>query len=99
MCIRDSNAAFAGMGLPTIDQDIRNRIRRMHPTLVFAYPTPAQYLEDEPPVPARPDSSATQGKPSALKMFRPRVAERSREQLKQLLPRWIQTRIRGFQRE
>jgi hypothetical protein len=93
------NAAFAGMGLPTIDQDIRNRLRRMHPALVFAYPSPAQYLEDDPPFAAPPDSSAKLGPPSRMRVLKPRVMERIREQIKLLLPEWLKTRIRGFERQ
>ena len=78
------NAAFAGMGLPTIDQDIRNRLRRMHPHLVFAYPSPAQYLEDEPPVATPPDSTARAVRQTPLRALRPRTIERTREQLKLL---------------
>jgi hypothetical protein len=92
------NAAFPGMGVPTIEQDIRNRLRRMHPDFVFAYPSPAQYLDDEPPFAAPPDSASRPTQPTRLRALRPRSIERISDQLKLLLPEWLKTRVRGFQR-
>jgi hypothetical protein len=92
------NAAFAGMGLPTIDQDIRNRLRRFRPDLIFTYPSPAQYLEEEIPFAALPDSSERATPPSLLRGLRPRSAARIREQLKLLLPEWIKMGIRSSQK-
>lgn len=91
------NAAFAGMAMPTIDQDVRNRLRRFRPAMVVIYPTPAQYLEDETPFPAKPDSSGRAVTPSLLDRLRPRFAFRLREQIKQILPMFIQTRLRAIQ--
>jgi hypothetical protein len=88
------NAGFAGMSLPTIDQDVRMRVRDLQPGVIFVYPAPAQYLEEEPPVAAVPDSSARLTEPPFSRALRPRVLGRIREQLKALLPEWLKTGIR-----
>lgn len=43
------NAAMPGMSLPTIDQDIRLRVRPLNPDFVVLYATPAGYLDDAVP--------------------------------------------------
>lgn len=80
------NAAFQGMSLPTVEQDLRNRIRRYRPDVVLYYPTPAQYLEDRVPAPAAPDSS---GRDAVLAPWRaavPRFALRLLDQLRRAPP-------------
>jgi hypothetical protein len=92
------NAAMPGMSLPTIDQDVRLRVRALKPDFVVLYATPAAYLEDAVPSAARPDSVA--GHPAPLPMvnaFFPRVAERVRVQLKSLIPTIVQDEIRRRQ--
>ena len=91
------NAAFAGMAMPTIDQDVRNRLRRFKPAMVVIYPTPVQYLEDAMPFPARPDSSGISNQPTSLDRLRPRALYRLREQIKQIIPAFIQARLRAIQ--
>ena len=90
------NAGFAGMALPTIEQDVRLRLHRYQPAIIVVYPTPAQYLDDELPFPAVPDSSAPKP-PSVLKPLYPRVAGRIRDQLKLLLPNFVQAQMRRYQ--
>ncbi len=92
------NAAWAGMGIPTIDQDIRNRLKRLHPDFIFAYPSPAQYLDDEVPFAAEPDSAAHIVPPPASNALHLRSVDRGREQLKLLAPEWIKTLIRRSKR-
>jgi hypothetical protein len=89
------NAAMPGMSLPTIDQDIRLRVRRLNPDLVVLYATPPSYLENAVPVAARPDS-VNRDPPRLPKYyaFFPRVAARIRTQLKTFLPTALQDRIR-----
>ena len=91
------NAAFAGMGLPTIDQDVSRRLRRLHPDFIFIYPSPAQYLEDALPSAAPPDPLASTAAPPASRALRPRAAARIREQMKLLIPAWAQTKMRALQ--
>ena len=55
------NAAFRGMSLPTVTQDLRLRVARYAPAIVVYYPTPGQYLEVRVPTPAARDSSAGAG--------------------------------------
>jgi hypothetical protein len=86
------NAAMPGMSLPTVDQDIRLRLRPLKPDVVVLYATPATYLYDDVPVAARPDSQ-THTLPESNALF-PRVAERLRTQLKSLVPSALQDRIR-----
>lgn len=93
------NAAFAGMSIPTMTQDIRNRLVRMKPAIIFAYPSAAQYLEEEMPTAAPPDSSGRSTVQPMSAAFRPRVANRIREQIKTILPEWLKTVIRGSEKD
>jgi hypothetical protein len=88
------NAAAAGMSLPTVAQDIATRVRALHPDVIVVYPSPAQYLELEPPRPARPDSTGRRSRLSPARAFRPRALDRLRNQLKLLLPEVITTALR-----
>jgi len=89
------NAAMAGMTLPTVAQDVRLRLHRYSPGIVLYYPTPSQYLADLRPVAARPDSSRNRTPVDGRTGLRPRMLDRLREQLKQLLPAAIQDRLRA----
>ena len=40
------------------EQDLRLRVRALQPDVVVLYPTPVQYLNEERPLPAAPDSAA-----------------------------------------
>jgi hypothetical protein len=91
------NAAFAGMSLPTIQQDLANRVRRLEPAIVLVYAAPAQYLEERAPVSARPDSSPSAGELPQWAGLKPRVLARGRNQVKLLLPEWIKTLMRASQ--
>jgi hypothetical protein len=87
-----------GMSLPTIEQDVRLRVRPLQPDFIVLYATPAAYLEDALPSAARPDSVV--GHPSplpTLNAFFPRVGERIRVQLKSLIPTLVQDEIRRRQ--
>lgn len=90
------NAGFAGMTLPTIEQDVRLRLSRLRPDIVVIYPTPAQYLQDELPLVAAPDSAPGHGLPASNAVY-PRFLNRFREQLKQVVPVAVLTRIRARQ--
>lgn len=87
------NAAIFGMTLPTLEQDLRLRVRALEPDVVVLYPTPVQYLNDGLPQPAAPDSSAS-GRLPERDVFYPRSLERLRNQFKQLLPAWFATSLR-----
>jgi lysophospholipase L1-like esterase len=87
------NAAIFGMTLPTLEQDLRLRIRALRPDVVVLYPTPVQYLNDEVPTPAAPDSAAP-GRLPFRDALRPRAMERLRQQAKALLPEWLATSLR-----
>jgi hypothetical protein len=88
------NAAIFGMTLPTLDQDLTLRVRPLDPDVVVLYPTPVQYLNDEVPAPAEPDSSASGRLPFRDALY-PRAVERLRTQFKQLLPPWLATELRA----
>ena len=88
------NAAFAGMTLPTINQDLRNRLVRLRPAVIVAYPSPTAYLEDEVPTAARPDSFPKVGRRRAFAAIHPRALERLRDQLKEILPTAIKSWLR-----
>jgi hypothetical protein len=95
------NAALPGMSLPTVVQDLRLRVSGMRPDVVLLYATPAQYLEDQPPAAARPDSSPAAGDVPFVRALRPRALARVREQAKQMLPAvaqdWLRRRDIGRQ--
>ena len=88
------NAAFAGMSMPTIEQDVRTRLSRLHPDFVVIYPSPVQYVDDDPPAPAKRDtlSAKTLKAGGSLRL---RVFTRLRDQFKLLLPQSVQTMIRA----
>jgi hypothetical protein len=88
------NAAFAGMSMPTIEQDVRTRLSRLHPDFVVIYPSPVQYVDDDPPVAAARDS-APHRPPAPDGSLRLRVFTRLRDQFKLLVPQWLQTMIRA----
>ena len=88
------NAALPGMSLPTIDEDVRNRVTRFGADVIVLYPTPAQYLDDQPPRAATADSSARAVEPSLMKALHPRIASRLREQIKTALPDFLKTWMR-----
>ena len=87
------NAAFAGMSMPTIEQDVRTRLSRLHPDFVVIYPSPVQYVDDNAPVPAARDTIAHETFASD-RTLQLRVVTRLRDQFKLLLPQWLQTMIR-----
>jgi hypothetical protein len=80
------NAAFAGMTAPTIEQDIRSRLRRLRPSIILAYVSPSAYLEAQLPVAAMPDTSGHVATPRVWQALRPRGIERLRDQLKAAMP-------------
>jgi hypothetical protein len=82
------------MSVPTIAQDVRNRLARLHPSVITAYPSPVSYLVDVAPEAAKPDSSGSRRVPGLRESLRPRGRDRLREQLKAMLPDVIKTRIR-----
>jgi hypothetical protein len=88
------NAAFAGMSLPTMTQDVRNRLVRFRPDVVTAYPSPVSYLLDAAPEAARPDSSGRPETPGLRETLRSRGRDRVREQLKLMVPEAVKTRMR-----
>lgn len=73
------NSAFAGMTMPTVQQDLRNRVRPLHPRLVVYYPTPMQYLGSSLPHATEP-SKVT---PTRLSPWRSRAAPRITEAINQ----------------
>ena len=89
------NAALPGMSLPTVTQDLRLRVARLRPHVVVLYPTPPQYLDDQPPAAARADSSARAGELPLQRALRPRALTRLRTQAKQMLPVAVQSWLRG----
>ena len=92
------NAAFAGMTVPRRSTRMsENRLRRLRPAVIFAYPSPLAYLEDRRPTAARPDSSGRTSSQSAYRALFPRSLDRVREQAKSLLPGWVASWLRARQ--
>ena len=93
------NAGMPGMSLPTIEQDVRNRVRRFGADFIVLYPTPAQYLTDDAPRPTPPDSARGAGDLSRVEMLHPRIVARLRNQLKDALPEFVKTWMRRRETE
>jgi lysophospholipase L1-like esterase len=89
------NAAFAGMSLPTITQDLARRGAQLAPQWFVYYPTPAQFLEIERPVAAERDTVTPRG--NELPVFDWRFISRFRDQLRDALP--VVVRQRYYERE
>ncbi len=76
------NAAFAGMSLPTVEQDVRLRISTVRPDWIVYYPTPMQYLEGTAPMAANP----VRARDAAPPLWRPRALLRFRDAAKRAVP-------------
>ncbi len=87
------NAAFPGMSLPTVEQDLRLRLAPTGATVAIYYPTPPQYVDDAPPKAVKLDSSGS-GR-LTISALRPRFAARARDAFKSAMPRAIQDYFRG----
>jgi hypothetical protein len=80
------NAAVFGMSLPTVEQDLRLRVSRLHPDVVVIYPTPVQYLNDTRPVATPPDSAPRSDDVPVAWSWRPRILGPARDELKAVIP-------------
>lgn len=87
------NAALPGMSLPTIEQNLRARVRDLGVDIVVMYPTPTQYLKDDPPRPTRPNGLGLPPTPSAIRALKPRAIERVRSQAKEILPDFAKSSV------
>ena len=76
------NAAFAGMSLPTVRQDIAKRILPLRPHAIVYYPTPMQYLGEELPGPATPSFDPI----ASPSRWRSRAIPRFRDAIKRAVP-------------
>ena len=79
------NAAFAGMSLPTVTQDLERRGARLAPQWFVYYPTPAQFLQNDRPLAIPRDTVIPGGE--QLPRFRLRIISRMRDQIRDVLPR------------
>ena len=76
------NAAFVGMTLPTVVQDLRARLLLLHPKVIIYYPTPSQYLFR-----TVPRAGVVGGAPfEELSPWRPRALARVRDAVKRIIP-------------
>ncbi|QJR36200.1 hypothetical protein [Gemmatimonas groenlandica] len=93
------NAALLGMSLPTVVQDVSLRLGRFSPDMIVLYPSPAQYLEQAAPAPAKPDSSVGRNQQPPLSWYvYPRAIDRIRETIKQSLPASVLFAARSIDR-
>ena len=76
------NAAFAGMSLPTVRQDIAKRILPLRPHAIVYYPTPMQYVGEQLPGAATPSFDPI-APPSP---WRSRATPRFRDAIKRSVP-------------
>lgn len=88
------NAALPGMSLPTVALDLQHRIAALSPDFVVYYPTPPQYLDIEPPGASPPRRHVGSTEPPIRRMLYPRSTGRLRNQLKTILPDFVQTALR-----
>jgi hypothetical protein len=91
--VRVLNSAFAGMSLPTVEQDFVRRLAPYQPTMVLYYPTPMQYLYGEKPKAAAPSETP----PSSLPAWRSRALPRFRDAFKRATPQPIIQLFRRFE--
>lgn len=82
------NAAFFGMSLPTVLQDIQLRLRHFEPQVIVLYPTTAQYLANDRPEPSTPGAGAAPAVDRRMAWW-PRSLARLREQLKRVTPAFL----------
>ncbi len=88
------NAAFAGMSLPTLTNDVRRRVSEMSPSVVVLYPTPLQYVEGATP----PGAAATTDRPEPPPpWWRLRAPTRFRDAVKASIPAVVLDRLRRIQ--
>ena len=87
------NAALPGMSLPTVVLDLQHRIATLAPDYVVYYPTPPQYLDENPPGSTPPVAAASSEPPPARALY-PRSVARLRSQAKTILPDFVQTALR-----
>jgi hypothetical protein len=93
------NAAFPGMSLPTIEQDIRLRLKRFRPDVILIYPAPAGYLDELPPRAAKPDSTSLHVEFPWTRALHLRMLDRLRAQIKEALPDVVKTALRRREAE
>jgi hypothetical protein len=92
------NAAFAGMTMPTIEQDVRMRLVRLKPSIIVAYLPSSAYLEEYRPVAAAPDTVHRKANRRKLSsMLRLRATDRVRDQVKGLIPERVTAALRRLQ--
>lgn len=88
------NAALPGMSLPTIDLDLRRRVRLLAPDIVLLYPSPSFYVDRHPP--HAPTDVRSSGDLPLRRAFYPRAFNRLTSSIKGLLPpvamRWLRQR-------
>jgi hypothetical protein len=88
------NASLPGMSLPTIEQDLRHRVRELEPDVVLVYPSPSFYVDRDPPHPMT--GAFGSGELPASRAFHPRVIARLTNSLRSLTPtiamRWMRQR-------
>jgi len=79
------NAAFAGMTLPTVVEDVRSRLVTLHPRVIVYYPSPQHYLYRTVPRMGVVDT----GPPINLSRWRSRFRPRIRDAVKRTVPQPI----------
>ena len=90
------NDALPGMSLPTVEQDIHNRLGRFAPDVIVYYPSPAQFLEDRVPFATPRDTTrGSHDMPGAVRrILHPRTFDIVRDELKNLAPPVLLTWLR-----
>ena len=90
------NAAFRGMTLPTVEQDLALRVSRFEPDVVVYYPTPTQYLQVEVPTAAERDSSEAAAALRGSFLGRIRFFHRFCAEAQQMIPSFVRDRSRDL---
>lgn len=88
------NAALPGMSLPTVVQDLHARLARLAPDVVLYYPSPAQYLENDPPRATPPDTTHRLHDLPRANVLHLRALAQLRDALKGLMPEPLLTWLR-----
>lgn len=84
------NAAFAGMSLPTVIQDVHLRLLPLRPAAIIFYPTPSQYLFRRIPQATPPELAS----PRRLTAWNLRAPARLRDALRRAIPQPLMELLR-----
>jgi lysophospholipase L1-like esterase len=85
------NVAYAGQTLPTATLRVPEIVARIHPQIALIYPSPSFYIY----LPSK--QTVEQAQPEAAEAFELRISNRLHDTAKDVLPEYLQTRLRTLE--